>query len=352
MVLFSYLIIGDKVKNNYKVIVDAGHGGEDPGAIGNNISEKDLNLRAAQYMYKRLQELNIPSVIIRDKDETLPKNERIKRVLEAFNNEPNTILISNHMNAGGGEGAEIIYALRNDNTLATLALDNIGKKGQKKRTIYQRVLPEDPSKDYYYILRETKNTEPLLIEYGFIDNKNDIQKLNNNLENYVEGVVEAIAQYTGYKYTPPKEENYYIVKSGDTLYKIANMYNLSVDELKELNSLTSNIISIGQKLLIEKNIKPNTIVYTVQKGDSLWRIAKNFNTTVDDLIKLNNLSTINLQIGDKLLIPIPINNIYTIKKGDTLWSIAKSNNTTVDIIKQLNSLTSNLLSVGDTLILP
>ena len=84
-----------------KVIVDAGHGGNDPGAIGNNLQEKDLNLRAAQYMYKRLQELEIPSIIIRDSDETLSKNERIKRVLEAYDNSPNTILIANHINAGG-----------------------------------------------------------------------------------------------------------------------------------------------------------------------------------------------------------------------------------------------------------
>ena len=84
-----------------KVIVDAGHGGNDPGAIGNNLQEKDLNLRAAQYMYKRLQELDIPSMIIRDSDETLSKNDRIKRVLDAYDNSPNTILISNHINAGG-----------------------------------------------------------------------------------------------------------------------------------------------------------------------------------------------------------------------------------------------------------
>ena len=83
------------------VIIDAGHGGTDPGALGNNLTEKDLNLRAARYMYKRLQELNIPSVIIRDSDETLPKNERIEKVLDAYNNAPNTILISNHINAGG-----------------------------------------------------------------------------------------------------------------------------------------------------------------------------------------------------------------------------------------------------------
>ena len=85
------------------VIIDAGHGGDDPGAVANNLLEKDLNLRAATYMYKRLQELGIPAKIIRDTDETLPKNERIERVLDAYNDSPNTILIANHINAGGGD---------------------------------------------------------------------------------------------------------------------------------------------------------------------------------------------------------------------------------------------------------
>lgn len=84
-----------------KVIVDAGHGGTDPGAIGNGLQEKDLNLKAAQYMYQRLQELGIPSVIIRDTDETLPKAQRIERVLSNINNGENAILVSNHINAGG-----------------------------------------------------------------------------------------------------------------------------------------------------------------------------------------------------------------------------------------------------------
>lgn len=84
-----------------KIIVDAGHGGSDPGAIGNGLQEKDLNLQAAQYMYKRLRELGIPATIIRNSDETLPRDERISRVLNAYGNSPDTILISNHINAGG-----------------------------------------------------------------------------------------------------------------------------------------------------------------------------------------------------------------------------------------------------------
>lgn len=83
------------------VVVDAGHGGDDPGAVANGEEEKNFNLKAAQYMYKRLQELGIPSTIIRDTDESLSRNERVNRALDAFGNDPNVILISNHINAGG-----------------------------------------------------------------------------------------------------------------------------------------------------------------------------------------------------------------------------------------------------------
>ena len=77
----------------------------------------------------------------------------------------------------------------------------------------------------------------------------------------------------------------YVVKSGDTLYKIAQDYNITVDELKNLNNLSSNTLSVGQLLKIPSPIsEPET--YTVKKGDSLYSIAQEFNTTVDILKKL------------------------------------------------------------------
>ena len=90
------------------VVVDAGHGGSDPGAVANGEEEKNFNLRAAQYMYQRLQELGIPSVIIRDTDESLSRDERVNRSLEAFCNNRNVILISNHINAGGGTSFYVV----------------------------------------------------------------------------------------------------------------------------------------------------------------------------------------------------------------------------------------------------
>ena len=88
---------------DYKVVIDAGHGGTDPGASGNGIIEKDLTLEISNYMYERLKNLGIPVKITRTTDETLSPTERVERVLDAYGNDPNVIVVSNHINAGGGE---------------------------------------------------------------------------------------------------------------------------------------------------------------------------------------------------------------------------------------------------------
>ena len=88
---------------DYKVVIDAGHGGTDPGASGNGIIEKDLTLEISNYMYERLKNLGIPVKITRTTDETLSPTERVERVLDAYGNNPNVIVVSNHINAGGGD---------------------------------------------------------------------------------------------------------------------------------------------------------------------------------------------------------------------------------------------------------
>ena len=94
-----------------------------------------------------------------------------------------------------------------------------------------------------------------------------------------------------------KSDNFnYIVKKGDTLWDIARLYNTTVDKLKQLNNLSGNTIKVGQSLIVPGRL------YTVVKGDSLWKIAKNNNTTINDLIKLNNLKDTTLMIGQKLII--------------------------------------------------
>ena len=352
------------MNNLVGVIVDAGHGGNDPGAVSGNLKEKDLNLKAALYMYDRLKDLGINAKLTREGDISLPKNERIAKVKSLFNNSPGVILVSNHINAGGGEGAEIVYALRNTPELSSMALDNITKSGQKARGIYQRVLPENPSKDYYYILRESGNVEPILVEYGFIDNTNDQRKLINNITDYAEGVVKAIADYAGIQYIPPGSTNVdtedtYTVQKGDTLYGIARKYNLKVDELKSLNNLIGNEIYVGQTLQI-RPIQGNS--YTVKRGDTLYSIAREYNVSVKDLKEVNNLNTDVLYIGQELLIPSKVidditddevdNNIYVVQRGDSLYSISKKYKTTVQELIDLNNLENNSLSIGQKLKVP
>ncbi len=86
---------------DYKVVIDAGHGGDDPGSSGNGIIEKELTLKISQYMYDRLKKLGIPVTMTRTTDETLNPTDRVNRILDAYGNNSNVIVVSNHINAGG-----------------------------------------------------------------------------------------------------------------------------------------------------------------------------------------------------------------------------------------------------------
>ncbi len=300
--------------------------------------------------------------------------------------------------------------MRNKDTLAKNVLNNIGATGQSTRKYYQRRLPSDTSKDYYFIHRNTGNTEPIIVEYGFIDNAKDVNFLKNNYQALAEAVVSAIANYAQVPYTSPEgvttntytvqkgdtlysiaqklgttvneltklnnltttnltigqvlkiptkqvplnDENIYIVKAGDSLYSIARAYNTTVNELRSLNNLTSDILSIGQLLKVPSATLPEG-TYTVKKGDSLYSIAQKFGTTVDALKKENDLTSNNLSIGQVLKIPQVEDSdslTYTVKSGDSLYSIARTYNTTVSEIRDLNNLTSDLLSIGQELLIP
>ena len=158
--------------------------------------------------------------------------------------------------------------------------------------------------------------------------------------------------------------NTYVVQKGDTLYGISKQFNTSMQRLRELNNLSSDILAIGQVLIVSPNSDRNPsecVTYTVKKGDSLYSIARQYNSTVDAIKRYNNLTSNNLSIGQKLKIPcymkdndnttMPNFVMYTVKAGDSLYSIAQQYNTTVDKIKSDNKLTSNTLSIGQVLML-
>lgn len=154
--------------------------------------------------------------------------------------------------------------------------------------------------------------------------------------------------------SPLVSEDTYTVKSGDTLYAIAAKFGTTIDAIRKANNLTTNVLSVGQVLQIPKRATDDkeTITYTVKSGDSLYKIAQQYNTTVNAIKSANNLTSNLLSIGQVLEIPTDkdLETTYVVQRGDSLYSIAKKYNTTVDELKRLNNLSSNLLSIGQILI--
>ena len=100
------------------IVIDAGHGGSDPGAVSGTSLEKDYTLLISKYIYDRLKEMGIPVYITRDKDITLNPTDRVNEVLKAFGNNKDVVVISNHLNAGGANGknvgkvSSVLFALK------------------------------------------------------------------------------------------------------------------------------------------------------------------------------------------------------------------------------------------------
>ena len=205
------------------------------------------------------------------------------------------------------------------------------------------------------MLRDTPNNESIIVEYGFLDStKDDVEQIKNDYLKYAEAVVRAVADYKGIPYTY-KSDDVYVVQKGDTLWGISKKFGISVNDLKELNNLSTNVLKIGQTLKVKKeqidDNEQSINTYTVQKGDSLYAIAKMYDTSVEELKEINNLSTNVLQIGQVLKIPSKYKE-YIVKKGDSLWKIAQENNTNVSTLTKINNLKSTTLQIGQKLLIP
>ena len=339
------------------IVIDPSKGGRESGVTGNGIVEKDYNLLISEYIFNRLKSLGADVKIIRTTDEYISEDDRANKILNAYGNNSKVVALSN-MLGNTGSGAEIIYALRNNSNLASSLAENLDDAGLTVSKYYQRRSENDTSKDYYNIQKDTGLIETIIVNYGNINNINEATNIKNEWEDYAEAVVKSLANYTNVPYYKEGEsQEIYTVKKGDSLWKIANKYNTTVEKLKSANNLKTNTLSVGQKLVIPSiSVSPEVSdTYIVQKGDSLWSIANKFNMTVSELKKLNNLTNNLLSIGQVLKIKDSSNNgekTYTVQKGDSLWVIANKYGITTEELKNYNNLTSNLLSIGQVLKIP
>jgi peptidoglycan endopeptidase LytF len=183
----------------------------------------------------------------------------------------------------------------------------------------------------------------------------------------------------------------YQVEAKETYYSIAKKYNVNFKDVMEFND--SKFLQIGVTLKIPTNIPftttapsktstDNIIEHTVIAKDNLNMLAEKYGTTVNDIKKANNLSSINLRIGQVLkipssgevvtttteIVPTPTNPVnkttiastsdntstieHTIKAKENLNLLAQKYNTTIDEIKRLNGLSSNNLQIGQVLKIP
>lgn len=95
----------------------------------------------------------------------------------------------------------------------------------------------------------------------------------------------------------------YVVRAGDTLWLLSRRYGTTVDAIKSLNGLTSDVLNIGQTLKIPAATGSSYFEYTVLAGDTLWLLARRYGTTVDAIKSLNGLAGDGLRIGQILRIP-------------------------------------------------
>jgi len=172
------------------------------------------------------------------------------------------------------------------------------------------------------------------------------------------------------------DRSVHVVKKGENLSIIAKKYHISVKQLKTWNNLKSDNLRIGQKLIVYSsgapmaqagNAKPverstTQKIHVVKSGETLGKIAQKYKCSVTDLKNWNNLKSTTIQVGQKLKVYPPEEQVekasaksssgtttYTVKAGDTLWDIARKHNVSVDYIKKLNNLKTSEIKVGQKL---
>ena len=175
----------------------------------------------------------------------------------------------------------------------------------------------------------------------------------------------------------PAGPGVHIVQPGETLHSIAQQYNTTVWAIMVINGLSSYTIYAYRALFVPSSMQPGPIIHIVQPGETLLTIANTYSTTLPLLMLANDMSTYEITVYQRIIIPppgwegyppisvgtgpgpgpgpivpLPPGGLYVVQPGDTLYGIARRFGTTVDALKAANGLTSSTIYAGSTLRLP
>ena len=197
-----------------KVFLGVGHGGSDPGAVANNVKEKDLNLSIALACRDELEKHGVAVKMSRAKDENDPIGDEVKEC-NAYGPD---FAVDIHNNAGGGDGGEVFYhhGGGKGKTLAENILAEIVKTGQNSRGIKTRV--NSQGKDYYAFIRNT-SCPAVIVECAFVDNATDLQILSTEDKRKAMGVAIAKGILKTLGVDIQADKGYWKVQVGAYLYR-------------------------------------------------------------------------------------------------------------------------------------
>lgn len=259
-----------------KVFIGVGHGGSDPGAVANGFKEKDLNLSIALACSEVLKRHGVSVKMSRTKDE----NDTLTEEINECNAYKPDLAIDIHNNAGGGDGVEAFYHHGGGigKTLAENVVAEIKAIGQNSRGT--KIKKNASGRDYFGFIRETA-APAVIVECAFVDNAKDMEIIDTEAERKVMGVAVAkgILKTLDIAFVEEKkeekvEETVYTVVKGDMLWKIAEKYGTSWPTLAEYNNIENpHILWIGQKIKIPGDKKPEAPKNEITEG-SYVRVKK------------------------------------------------------------------------------